>query len=59
MRYKQQIITRLDSTENTLNTLIKQVSGGMISGEEAIKQLELIKKRLKDARHLVHLESQH
>lgn len=56
MRFKDQILTRLDASDTQLEYLSRQINHGAISGEEAINLISKIKKLNETIRDHLSLE---
>lgn len=57
MKYKQQILTRVDGLKNQLDYLRRQIESAKISGPEAVKTLNEILRRVEGIEQLIESES--
>jgi hypothetical protein len=56
MKYKTEILTRVDGLKNQMDYLLRQVENGTANGPEAVKTLKELLKRIDSIEQLIEAE---
>ncbi len=56
MKYKKQILIRIEAVQSQLTSLRKKIAYSEITGEDAIIQIDIINKNISNALELISLE---
>lgn len=56
MKYKTQILTRVESLDNQINYLTRQIDSATISGKSAVDTLKEIKRKVESIKQLIEAE---